>query len=166
MDFEQAVQIVLTHEGGMVDDPRDPGKATKYGISKRAFPKEDIDNMSLQRAKALYKEYYWDACSCEDLPGFMRLIVFDCAVNQGVTRAATFLQRIGKTSIDGIIGPVTIGSLTDIDPMEFLFLYQDHRFSAYASNPNWSVFGKGWLKRLHHITYVCFVAAVTTQSMH
>lgn len=166
MTFEQSVQIVLMHEGGFVAHPKDPGGVTKYGISKRAFPKEDIANLTLEKAKELYKKHYWDMCECDRLPGFARLMVFDCAVNQGVVRAATFLQRLGKVKVDSIIGPKTIASVAQIDPMDFIFHYQDHRFNAYTSNPNWSVFGKGWIKRLNHITYIAYVAAATTQSMH
>lgn len=166
MTFEQSVQIVLMHEGGFVDHPNDPGGVTKYGISKRAFPKEDIQNLSLERAKELYKKHYWDICECDSLPAFTRLIVFDCAVNQGTGRAVLFLQRIGNVTADGIIGPRTIASVSKIDPMEFIYYYHDRRFNAYASNPNWNVFGKGWIKRLNHISYIAYVAAATVTSMH
>lgn len=36
--FRHAVEIVLKHEGGYVNDPRDPGGETKYGISKHSSP--------------------------------------------------------------------------------------------------------------------------------
>jgi lysozyme family protein len=166
MKFEDAVRIVLMHEGGEVNHPKDPGGHTKYGISKRAFPDEDIQNITMDRAKELYKKHYWDMCECEKLPGFIRLMVFDCAVNQGVTRAVAFLQRIANTKVDGIVGPQTLASLGRIDPMELVFLYGDHRFNAYSSNPNWGTFGKGWIKRLNHISYVSYVAAGAMASMH
>lgn len=36
--FRYAVEVVLRHEGGYVNDPHDPGGETKYGISKRCLP--------------------------------------------------------------------------------------------------------------------------------
>jgi len=42
MSFERAVTHVLLHEGGYSNDPNDPGGETQYGISKRAYPNEDI----------------------------------------------------------------------------------------------------------------------------
>jgi len=36
--FLKAVEMVLAHEGGYVNDPNDPGGETKYGISKRSYP--------------------------------------------------------------------------------------------------------------------------------
>ena len=47
MDFDQAFERVIGHEGGYVNDPRDPGGETKYGISRRAYPGEDIAGMTL-----------------------------------------------------------------------------------------------------------------------
>lgn len=44
MNFDLAFEIIIGHEGGYVNDPRDPGGETRYGISKRAYPNEDINN--------------------------------------------------------------------------------------------------------------------------
>jgi lysozyme family protein len=41
MTFEDAFKVLIGHEGGYVNDPKDPGGETKYGISKRANPGED-----------------------------------------------------------------------------------------------------------------------------
>lgn len=35
--FEPAVRFVLAREGGFVQDPRDPGGATKFGITRRTL---------------------------------------------------------------------------------------------------------------------------------
>ena len=35
--FERAIDKTLAWEGGYVNDPKDPGGETKYGISKRAI---------------------------------------------------------------------------------------------------------------------------------
>ena len=51
MSFETAFRFTLGHEGGYVDDPRDPGLETKYGISKRSYPAVDIKALTLEQAK-------------------------------------------------------------------------------------------------------------------
>ena len=43
MDFETAFHALIGNEGGYANNPADPGGETKYGISKRAYPGEDID---------------------------------------------------------------------------------------------------------------------------
>ena len=44
--FEQAFARTIGHEGGYVRDKNDPGGETKYGISKRSYPNEDIRELS------------------------------------------------------------------------------------------------------------------------
>lgn len=81
--FEPAFAIVIGIEAGYVNNPRDPGGETKFGISKRAYPNEDIQNLTLERARELYRRDYWDKCGLDALSWEMALIEFDAAVNQG-----------------------------------------------------------------------------------
>ena len=148
MDFRTAVSLILMYEGGYVFDPRDPGGETRYGISKRAFPNEDIKNLTVERAKEIYKKYYWDMCECDRLPDWSKLIVFDCAVNQGAPRAKLFIQRTASVEADSIIGPRTLAAMYQMTAHEFISDYSMRRFKAYFSNPNWKYFGGGWSKRL------------------
>ena len=91
-DFEKALKFVLKWEGGYSNDPRDPGGETKYGISKRSYPNEDIKNMTLERAKEIYYQNYWLKTGCDGLPFPFNIIVFDTAVNMGRKRASEFLN--------------------------------------------------------------------------
>ena len=51
-NFDAAMAEVFSHEGGYVNDPRDPGGETNMGISKRSYPNEDIRGMTRERAAA------------------------------------------------------------------------------------------------------------------
>lgn len=53
-DFDKAFEIVVGHEGGYTDHPSDPGGETKFGISKRSYPNENIKGLTLERAKQIY----------------------------------------------------------------------------------------------------------------
>lgn len=146
MNFDRAFETVIGHEGGYVNDPRDPGGETKYGISKRAYPNEDIKNLTLNRAKELYKRDYWDSIDAESIPGVARLMVFDCSVNCGVTAAKKILQRAVGVKDDGIIGPKTraaIGNTPDIEQRFAGFWLQ-----YYTDLPGWPTYGKGWTRRV------------------
>ena len=44
--FEEIIEKVLAHEGGYVNDPKDLGGETKYGITKRFYPEADIKNLT------------------------------------------------------------------------------------------------------------------------
>ena len=89
--FDSALEFVLRWEGGYVNHPTDPGGETNMGISKRAYPNEDIKNMTRERAAFLYRRDYWDACNCDALLPGMALMAFDTAVNCGVKRAKAWL---------------------------------------------------------------------------
>ena len=162
MNFETAVNIVLMHEGGaaITNDPNDPGGLTRYGISKRSFPNLDIANLTLPQAKELYRRYYWDMCECDNLPNWARLIVFDCAVNQGVTRAIIFIQRVVMVPADGILGEQTMLALKQVSPDEFIGSYAKHRFKAYKANPNWRHYGGGWSDRLLDMVCLSFSSVI------
>ena len=62
--FEQAVAGLLEREGG---ETTDQGGRTKYGISSKAHPKVDLDKLTKEEAKRIYKRDYWDANKLGDM---------------------------------------------------------------------------------------------------
>ena len=93
IEFEDIIEVVLKHEGGYVNDPKDPGGETNFGIAKRSHPDEDIKNLTEDKAKKIYKKHYWDRNKVERLSEDLRHIYFDMCVNQGKNRAVKILQR-------------------------------------------------------------------------
>lgn len=91
--FERAVVFVLRHEGGYVNDPRDPGGETKYGISKRAYPHLDIKGLTEAEAKEIYRKDYWDKTGCGSLEWPLCFVHFDACVNLGVARATALKAK-------------------------------------------------------------------------
>ncbi len=87
-NFERAIAFVLRHEGGYVNDPRDPGGETKFGISKRAYPGFDIKNLTEEQAIEIYRKDYWDRAGCGVLDWPLCLVHFDACVNLGLARAS------------------------------------------------------------------------------
>ena len=93
MNFDQAIDIILNLECGYVNDPHDRGGETKYGITKARYPKEDIANLTLDRAKFLYKHYFWEKYHIDAYPSYIRLVIFDMYVNHSPKGAAKIIQR-------------------------------------------------------------------------
>lgn len=152
MTFDEAVEIILEFEGGYVNDPKDPGGETKFGISKRSHPNVDIKNLTRGYAKFIYHNDYWNAVKAEGLPDVWRLIVFDCAVNQGVDAAIKMLQAATGAKVDGIIGPMTLHSARAYTVA--LPEYIDLRVKRYFATKGFRRFGQGWIRRLSHIIYL------------
>lgn len=96
-DFKQALTFVLKHEGGYVNHPSDPGKETKWGISKKAYPDLDIAGLTAEQAADIYWNDYWLKAGCDRLPFPFNVVVFDTAVNCGVARAVGWLKETEDT---------------------------------------------------------------------
>lgn len=162
--FDKAFGVVLGHEGGYVNHPRDPGGETKWGISKRAYPREDIKNLTVERAKELYKRDYWDACRCGEMPASVGLIVFDAAVNCGVSRSTKWLQQSVGAAADGFIGPATMAALQKaLAGKGRATVCRDlltARLTFQVALPTWKTFGLGWARR---IVSLPFAAALVEQ---
>ncbi|MCU7934139.1 MAG: peptidoglycan-binding protein [Candidatus Thiodiazotropha sp. (ex Dulcina madagascariensis)] len=149
--FDIALQHVLAVEGGYANDPADRGGATRFGISQTAHPTLDIERMSPEDARAIYRDDYWDRVHCDALPGRLAVALFDAAVNHGPRRAVTLLQQTLGVSVDGINGPVTqaaahaAGADTLID-----YLTSRARFytDITLAESTQSRFLNGWLRRL------------------
>lgn len=156
-NFDLALKHVLKFEGGYSDHPRDPGGATNFGITIgvlrefRGAPvtKQGVRALTLAEAARIYRSRYWDAVACNHLPSGIDLAVFDCAVNQGVGRAARFLQLAANVNIDGIIGPVTINAVNAAEQDALLGEFMAQRMRSYGLlRKLFRTFGLGWSRRL------------------
>lgn len=148
MIFDAAFERLIGHEGGYVNDPRDPGGETKYGISKRAYPGEDIAGMTLERARELYRRDYWSPAGCDAVPDGVKFDLFDMAVNSGVKTAIRTLQRAVGTDDDGVLGPVTLQAVQSMNPVRFVARFNGHRLQFMSSLATWPAFGRGWANRI------------------
>ncbi len=150
--FIQAFACVVGHEGGFSNNPADPGnwtkspsgtgqcRGTKYGISARSYPECDILNLSLEQAQLIYRHDFWDPIGADELPAPLALLVFDAAVNNGVTRAVQWLETARKQAAN------STGA-------ELCAEFQAQRLIFMAALPTWKQFGRGWARRLCRLPY-------------
>jgi len=154
MEFDKAIEIVLKHEGGYVDDPVDPGGETNMGISKKAYPYLDIKNLTIKQASDIYFKDYWLKAKVSKVPQELRMIYFDMVVNMGKSRAVKILQEAitakgVKTDVDGGIGPKTISNAlkSGLEPERL----RSYRVKYYADlvnrKPKLNKYWYGWYRR-------------------
>lgn len=116
---------IVAREGGYVNDPDDPGGATKYGVTLATLRRLGIDRtgdgridardvQALTRAEAeeIFVEHYFRRPKLAELPVALQASVFDMYVNAG-TNAVKILQRLISrmgfaVQDDGVIGPQTL----------------------------------------------------------
>ena len=146
-DFDRAFSYLLSVEGVYSNDPRDPGGATKYGISSKAYPSEDIKNLDATKARLIFQRDYWNKLNCDGIPYPLNIYLFDSAVNQGITSAIKTLQKVLGVTVDGIQGSETMGAVGLSTPTHAtMFLVE--RALTYSSLAGFNTYGRGWIKRL------------------
>lgn len=155
--FESAFERTLALEGGYSDDPNDPGGETRWGISKRAYPNEDIKHLTVEQAKAIYYRDYWRAVGGNEIRGDVAAELFDTAVNMGVRTAIEFAQEAcnylgASLAADGVLGPQTIRALVRNTSPDLLKVLNGLQLCRYVElvrqHPPRQRYARGWLKRI------------------
>jgi lysozyme family protein len=162
-NFDACLEIILHHEGGYVNHPRDPGGRTNLGVTQRVYeewvghPVSEaiMRGLTVSHVKALYKARYWAVVKADEIPAGLDLCVFDFAVNAGPGRAARYLQRLVGATEDGQIGPRTLSAVTqfvrDVGAEEAVKRYQDSRRTYYKKLATFPTFGRGWMRRVMEV---------------
>jgi lysozyme family protein len=141
-NFSICLQRVLRDEGGYSNNPADPGGPTNFGITIADYRKyihpnataDDVRNMSVQSAAIIYKQRYWDALGCDNLPAGVDYTCFDYGVNSGVARPKRDLLRFSNLTGHSLIDAIN-----------------NERLSFLQSLKTFSVFGKGWTRRVNNV---------------
>jgi len=161
--WERALKQVLSHEGGYVDHPKDPGGATNLGVTKKVYEdfvgrdvsKEEMKTLTVEDVKELYRTNYWNLVRGNDLPVGVDYAVFDYAVNSGGGRAARHLQEVVETTVDGGIGPMTIAAVDafveEHGALELVDRLLTKRMNFLKSLSHFETFGKGWTRRVNQV---------------
>lgn len=158
-NFDAALVAVLEHEGGFVNHPQDPGGMTNLGVTKRVWEawvgktvsEADMRALTPALVAPMYRKQYWDAVKGDELPSGLDYLMFDFAINAGVSRAIRTMQRAIGTTPDGAIGPKTMQALRDADPDALIAKFSDEKEAFYRSLPTFATFGKGWLRRVAEV---------------
>lgn len=152
MNFEQAFERLLGHEGGFVDHPEDPGGATRWGITQRIARKHgytgDMRNFPVEEARRIARAEYWDKVRADDVPDALRFDLFDGAYNSGPPQAIKWLQRAAGADDDGMIGPKTLTAVRAANPHLLAKRYNGHRLQFMTDLKTWPTFGRGWARRI------------------
>jgi lysozyme family protein len=161
MTDEDIIGGIIKREGGFVDNPADPGGATKYGITLRTLENwrgykinaADVEALTEAEAWKIYRRRYLEDTHIEKIPNAeLRAVVLDAAVNHGPGTAVAMLQRALGVTDDGILGPNTLAAIPYLEPRRVAIrqLAQRARFygKIIAADHSQAVFAGGWANRL------------------
>ncbi len=143
-DVAEIAREIVAREGGYVNDPDDPGGATKHGVTVHTMRRlgldldgdgdvdaQDVQRVSEAQAVEIFLEHYYRRPGIGGLPESLRASVFDMYVNAG-GQAVRILQRLLRemgwpVAVDGVIGPETIRAAREADRAA-----PEHLGDAYA----------------------------------
>ena len=174
-DFNQAISVILKHEGGYCNVPGDSGGATNWGISARFIDEqhlaqkyglavgadgrvteEAIHALTQEAAKAIYRTEWWDAYGYGRVSSqVVATKIFDMCVNMG-PKAHILVQRAlndlgAKLPVTGYFGPMTVGVLNSMAPANIVAALKSESADMYRlivqKNPSQAKFLNGWLAR-------------------
>ena len=155
-NFQACLKLLLKHEGGYVNNPKDPGGMTNLGVTKTVWAEwvghpaseKEMRNLTPELVAPMYKRKYWDKVSGDLLPAGLDHAVFDFAVNSGPGQASKVLQRVLGLKDDGFIGPQTLTKVVSMDSSKLIADYNAARLAFLQALPTWSDFGNGWGTRV------------------
>ena len=150
-NVRQIAEAIVAREGGFVNDPDDPGGATKYGVTLHTLRRlrldltedgvislDDVQALSRGQAVDIFIEHYFERPRIADMPEVVQPSLFDMYVNAGAN-AVKILQRLlcdmgFDVRADGAIGPQTLTAaeiVADADGPAFRDAYGVARRNYY-----------------------------------
>lgn len=168
MNFDQAFEKLIGHEGGFQRDPQDRAnwtsgkigvgtlRGTKYGISAMSYPGEDIQNLTLDRAKQLYQRDFWGPAGCDAVPEPVKFPLFTAAVHTSAPgrpiTAVKMLQRAVGVKDDGVLGAKTLMAIQGFDAYRLAARFMG-QYIDYTNNnrEQYRLYGAGWSQRAAEI---------------
>lgn len=177
--FQTVLPRILKHEGGKVDDPRDPGGRTNQGVTQGTFNRwltsqgqkaRDVFTMQNAERDAIYRSLYWDSVWGDQLPAGLDYVMIDGAVHSGPSQAIKWLQRaLGRHytgTIDGRIGRLTIAAVNSHPNLTALVnAVLDRRLAFLEALKTFKTYGRGWTRRVKEVRDIALTEARGSQAV-
>jgi lysozyme family protein len=156
VNYPNALARVLADEGGYSNDAGDPGGPTKYGITigdvrqyiKANATAADVRALTVDQAKKIFQERYWNVTRGYDEPAGLDYALFDYGVNSGVARAGKVIRRLcDMPTTDWRVTTDVLTAMRKRDTKQLCDAVWDERLRFLKSLSTWSRFGGGWGSR-------------------
>lgn len=179
-EFDSIFQLTLNHEGGFQVFPNDSanyvnGKliGTNRGISaiayynhyKRAPTQQDMKNLTIEQAKAIYKKNYWDKINGDKIKNqSVAELMFQFIIGSGASQLSD-LKDIANSvagkkvlaSVDRTFTDAEIAIINAIPTQQYWEALKAWRHAFFVrlvkAKPALMQFLKGWQRRLNSYVF-------------
>jgi lysozyme family protein len=162
-NFKRCLEDVLFEEGGLSNNPRDPGGLTNHGVTQATYDKyrkvkglfrQSVALIAQIEISDIYWSMYWMPAHCFALPSGIDLMIFDWSVNSGPVAALKGLQRVCGERPTGAWDLYLQNHVKVIDlrRQEYIKLLSAQRLGFMRSLSVWRFFGRNWTTRVNRIT--------------
>lgn len=159
---------LLSHEGGFVDNPNDPGGATNKGITLKTFKKyatdlnvegteDNLKRLTKSQAALIYEKGYWNPSNATKIDDKQfGWLYFDTYLNGGGTQVLN--STLSNFEVEKLTGIKALNTLLPLWQAENLFyLYKSERKCRFdkiiEDNPKLGTFKTGWYNRVDRFIY-------------
>lgn len=165
--FELFADKLISLEGGYVNNPKDKGGPTKYGVILSTWRQyghdkdgdgdidaDDIKRLEKSDAYFIAKTVFWDYFKADYIINqTVADFIVDWGYNSGTRTAAKQVQRRLGVVVDGAFGPKTIEVINSAPSKHLLDELKEARRQfiedIVARNPTQKEFYKGWMNRIN-----------------
>ena len=152
LSFDQIFERCMGHEGGYVNNPKDPGGETNWGVTITTARANGyigaMRSMTRNQAKEIYRKAFWERAKCAQYHSAIGFQVFDACINHGIGNGIRMLQRAVGVVDDGVVGQVTLGAINLKSIDDTLVLFNAERLEFYTKLKTFDTFGRGWSRRV------------------
>lgn len=152
LSFDQIFERCMGHEGGYVNNPKDPGGETNWGVTIGTARANGYNgamrSMTSAQAKEIYRKAFWEHAKCDQYHSAIGFQVFDACINHGIGNGIRMLQRAVGVVDDGKVGKYTLEAINLKSLDDTLILFNAERLEFYTKLKTFDIFGRGWTRRV------------------
>ena len=160
-DAEIIAFIVRRFEGGaFTNDPRDPGGATKWGVTLRRYSDflgrpatvDELKALTFEQACEVHRELSLMRNGLWQIPDWrLKFVTVDASINFGDDDAIPWLQDAIGVLVDGRFGPLTLAAVKRADALTTTVRVLAHRQRKHCKRvekrPDQLHWFHGWIER-------------------
>jgi lysozyme family protein len=138
------------------NEPGDPGGNTNMGVTQKTWDIYSalgvvvgtLKDATIPGLKEVLYRACWESPNCPNLPDGIDIMTADMAMVAGASASAKLLQRCVNVTPDGIIGPITLSAVRQVQPILLIDKLRVADEEFFRNLTTFRLWGNGWIRRI------------------